>query len=351
MRFNRMLLFSVVLGMCCFPLTIINAQTRCTAKSSAFLWADGGTLCSDGQAVILYGATFYPYWEHNQKLYRSDGWLQPEFTQYIDRMLDLAQSAHLNTLRVTDYLNVRASWDNTAIWNNMDYLMAEAEKRHMWIILDLSTFRQWLSRQQVSAVYNPENWRNFIRFVTTRYRDTAAISYYSIAGEVPNTSDGGVTPTQYVHFFNTVLDFIHTGDTGNHLVSVGGLLYLNYESGIPWRALYALPYNTIVAMHIYSDDDRRISVPLVSAFAAVIEKPFIIEEFGATQAIGDQERATLFKTILDLAVPTQAAGVLFWNLGAEEAPSSHDVSSAQPIVWDIIRRYSSMLGVSGTVIP
>jgi hypothetical protein len=317
-----------------------HSQTSCLESVSPFMETDGSQFCFNGERVELFGATFYPYWEHDKTIYRSRAWLQLDFKEYVDYILDLAQDAHLNTLRVTNYLDISSSWDTSIIWKNMNYFISEAEKRHIWVILDLSTYRQWLIRHNVKAVYNAENWRNFVKFVTKRYKDAPNIAYYSITGEIPATNTDGITATQYVQFFNTVLDLIHTGDAGNHLISVGGFLYLNFDSGIPWRALYSLPYNDIVAIHLYSDGDRNITLPTVSEFAKLIGKPFLIEEFGFEQDITDIERAKAFAKTYELAESSQSAGALFWNLGPENASSSHDVNPSQTSVWETIQNAS-----------
>lgn len=313
----------------------------CSESTSPFMRTDGSRFCFNGKRVMLYGASVFPYWEHNKTIYRAEAWLRPDFKEYIDGILELAQQANLNTLRVTNYLNVDPSWDARVIWTNMDYFIAEAEKRHIWVVLDLSTYRHWLTRHGVKAVFNAENWRNFIRFVTKRYKNAVNISYISITGEIPATSEKETTATEYVQFYNTVLDLIHTGDSGNHLISIGGLLYLNFDSGIPWQALYSLPYNDIVAIHLYSDGDRNITLPAVSEFARVIDKPFLIEEFGFKQEISDEERSKAYIKTYKLVESSQAAGVLFWNLGTENAPASYDVSPTQSLLWESIRQIST----------
>ncbi|MBA3868875.1 MAG: cellulase family glycosylhydrolase [Anaerolineae bacterium] len=342
---GRTILFIIIVATLSFSQTGAqdktgHTQTTCLESTSPYMRTDGSQFCFNGERVELFGATFYPYWEHGKTVYRSSAWLQLDFKEYVDRIFELAQDAHLNTLRVTNYLDVNSSWDSSIIWKNIDYFISEAEKRHIWVIFDLSTYRQWLTRHNVKAVYNAENWRNFVKFVTKRYIDASNIAYYSITGEIPATDDGGITATQYVQFFNTVLELIHTGDSGNHLISVGGFLYLNFDSGIPWRALYSLPYNDIVAIHLYSDGDRNITLPTVSQFAQLIGKPFLIEEFGFQQDITDIERAKAFAKTYELAEASQAAGALFWNLGPENVPTSHDVNASQSLVWETIQKTS-----------
>jgi hypothetical protein len=311
----------------------------CAHVNGQFMETDGINFCFQGKPVYLHGATMYPYWLYKGALYRSRGWAQPEFKQYIDTILGLALSAKLNTIRPTDYLSNARTWSDPTIWNNMDYLVRQAQRRHLWIILDLSTFRQWLTNQGHSFVYNLDDWRPFVRFVTQRYRNVVAISHYSIAGEINSDKDGGVTADQYAQFYQSVLSEIHSGDRGHHLISIGGLSYLNIDPTIPWQTLYDLPFNNIVALHIYSDGDRTVTLPMVAAWAHTHNKPLLIEEFGFRQALGDKARAQAYADLYREQKSYNAGGTIFWNLGMEVAPNSFDVNPDTPLTWAAVQHY------------
>lgn len=313
----------------------------CATYDQAFMGRVGTHFCFDQAEVILYGATIYPYWQHNGTTYRSQAWLQPDFPTYIDSILDMAQEANLNTLRVTDYLNIDRSWDNPKIWKNMDYLIQQAEQRGIWIILDLSAYRKWLENRGLQFWYNPSDWLLFIAWITERYQDSPAIAHYSIAGEIIAPDHGTVTSEQYVRFFKRILEALYDGDAGNHLISIGGLSYLNQNAGIPWRELYSLPHNSIAAIHVYSGGDRTVTLPMVAGWAAANDLPFLIEEFGFQQNQGDSQRANNFQNIFNLARAHGAAGTIFWNLGGEILERSYDVNQNTPLVWQIIQSSSS----------
>src|SRR5262249_18031104 len=127
-------------------------------------------------------------------------------------------------------------------------------------------------------------------------------------------------------------------DDGHHLISTGGLAFLNGDYGIPWQAIFALSTIDIAAIQVYSDDDRTISLPNIATWAAQNDKPFIIDEFGYQQKLGDAARADAYAALLSQAHAVGAAGVGFWNLGPEVAGQSYDVSTATPLTWAAVHK-------------
>jgi len=317
------------------------ARSSCAGQIGPYMTAVGTGFCAGGQVVQLYGSTMYPYWSYNGHVYRGSGWELPAFTQYIDQVLTMAQAAHLNIIRPTDYLASATSWSDPVVWTNMDYLVRQAQARHMWVILDISTFRQWLAAHGASSVYDASLWTPFLQFVAQRYVTATAVGQYSIAGEIPPPNRGGVTASQYIQFFTSVEDQLYADDGGHHLISLGGLSFLNNPSyGIPWQTLYALPHNAVVAIHIYSQGDRDVTVPMVSAWAQAHQKPFLVEEFGFKQSTGDQARAAAYADIDAWSRAHGAQGLVFWNLGTELAPTSYDVSTGTPLTWAVVQQYA-----------
>ena len=59
-------------------------------------------------------------------------------------IVELAQLAGINTLRATDWLDGADDWRNSAVWTNLDYLLAKTAQQRMFVIIDLSAFRKWL---------------------------------------------------------------------------------------------------------------------------------------------------------------------------------------------------------------
>ncbi len=314
------------------------ALDECAVLSGPFLQTDGLGFCLEGKRTSLYGSTLYPFWQYNGQILRGDGWVHPEFVQYIDFILNMAQAAHLNTLRPTDYLAGAQTWDDPEVWKNMDYLIGEAHKRSILIILDLSALRQWLGKHGHDFLYNASDWMDFVRFVARRYLNEPAIAEYSIAGEIKPEKNGGASPQQYLQFYTAVEDALYEADEGHHLISAGGLSYLNFDSQIPWREIFSLPHNAVAAIHVYSTGDRNITVSMVSKWARAQTQVFFVEEFGFSQDMGDAERASAFQDIYDWSRAYKAAGIIFWNLGPELAPASYEVSANTPLTWAVIQK-------------
>src|SRR6185437_465322 len=265
-----------------------------------------------------------------------------DFPAYIDQMLDLAVAAHLNTIRATDFLNEAPDWHAPQVWQNLDALLCRARARGMHVIISLTTFGNRLHAQGHFA-YDAAVWKDFLDFVGQRYRNEPAIAYYAISGEpLPPKGHDPLRPTgdQLVAFYRTTAAELSGADGGNHLISTGGLSFLNGDYGIPWQTIFALPHIDLAAIHVYSEGDRDITMPAVSAWAAQHDKPFILEEFGFRQAMGDQVRAAAFADLATRALAADAAGIGFWNLGPEVAPTSFEVSPATPLTWQVVQRFA-----------
>ena len=75
---------------------------------------------------------------------------------------------------------------------------------------------------------------------------------------------------------------------------------------------------------------------MVSAYCASIGKPWITEEYGWEQGIGDAARATDFNAMHALNRTFGSAGEAFWNLGSQTSGSTYDVNSSTPLVWGAV---------------
>jgi endo-1,4-beta-mannosidase len=271
----------------------------------------------------------------------------------------LAGAAHLNTVRVVDFLDEQAPDLATAPfdearWTRVDREIAAARHAGLHVILDLSTYRNLLMHHQV----NPYtfDWAPFVATVAGRvntvtgvaYRDDPTIAIISIAGEVePLTRGSAVTPTtpQLTEFYARTLREMHDADP-NHLVSAGGLLQLDWNSGIDWRSIFELPGNDIPAIHVYSARDETVTLPAVAVAMRALGKPWIIEEFGIPQSAGDATRAAAFRRIFGEATTADAAGVLFWDLGPElngvgGKAETYDINPATPLTFATVVGYAS----------
>jgi hypothetical protein len=89
----------------------------------------------------------------------------------------------------------------------------------------------------------------------------------------------------------------------------------------------------MAAIHVYSANDRAITIPMVDQWATGNLKPFTIEEFGFQQGDSDTTRSSEFQAMYDLAKRYHVTAMIFWNLGPEIKSSSYEVSSNTPLTW------------------
>src|SRR5579859_692391 len=166
------------------PPIVHPAVTPPLSGNTSFVSLSGQSFMYNNSRIMPYGATMYPYWQYNGKIYRGRGWANAAFTQYIDQIISLAQQAHLNTLRVTNYFDgvSYGDWYNTTVWSNMDYLFKQAISHNMFIVLDLSSFRDKTLKQGIYP-YDPGLYTAAFSWVATRYAHNPALLNYAIAGE------------------------------------------------------------------------------------------------------------------------------------------------------------------------
>ncbi len=323
-----------------------------SASEAANVTRSGSALTYQGHTVNLYGATMYPTWTTGGQTLHASAWSNAGFTAYIDQIIPLAIKANFNTVRVTDFLSgvSAGNWSNATVWANVDYLMQQAHARGLWVILDLSTYRNYLINNNLYA-YNSANWTSFINFVGQRYANNSAVAYYAIAGEVnaisSDQSDNSSphSTAELTTFYDTVSRQLHSADGGNHLISTGGLLQLNWNSGIDWQSIFSLTDIDVPAIHVYSSGDATVTVPNVSSYAASIHKPWFIEEFGEQQSNGDSARAQFFNDRSALARQYGSVGAVFWNFGPEVKSTSFDVNQSTPLALAAIVSNGFTFGV------
>lgn len=292
-------------------------------------------------AIHPYGSTMYPHWVHNGNIYRGRGWTDVNFKVYIDQIISLAQQAHLNTIRPTNYFDGVAygDWYNATVWSNMDYLFQQAERHNIFVLLDLSSFRDKTLKQGIYP-YDPSLYTAAFSWVASRYANNPALLNYAIAGEVkcPTSSDS-LRPTStdaLTNYYRVLSDTLYAADP-HHLISSGGLSHLNEaDCGIDWKTIFSLPHINMAAVHVYSDGDRNITMPMVSQWATSNQKPFTVEEFGFQQGESDSLRASEFQNMYSLGKQYNAAAMIFWNLGPEMGSASYEVNPGTPLTWHTI---------------
>ncbi len=315
--------------------TILNDDAPSPFPTSA-----SGHYLVAGQPFVAYGSTMYPYWAFGGSYLRGDGWHHAEFTQYIDTVIAMAQQAHLNVLRPTDYLEGDSNAYDPTVWANMDYLVSQAAAKGLMIVMDLSAYRKFLQAKGLYA-YAPTAWNAYADFVGARYANAINVLTYSISGEPPcPTGTDPLRPKStagLTTFYQSVSTRLHTADHGHHLIEAGGLIHLNQSGcGIDWQSIYALPYVRAATIHVYSSNDQSITAPMVSAWAASKGYPFEIQEFGFQQGVGDAVRAGDYQTVYNLARTSSAAMTIVWNLGQELAPTSYEVNPNTPLAWQTV---------------
>jgi O-antigen/teichoic acid export membrane protein len=295
-----------------------------------FVTTCGQSLCANGRQFQLYGASIY-------------GQL-PNMRQAIS----LTGAANLNTLRIVNFLDDSddITGQDESRWKLVDSAIAAAQKANLKVILDLSTYAGVLYLKQTNPYTH--DWNGFVQFVANRhntvsglvYKNDPTIVFISLSGEVvaPNYQNNPlhVTTSQLNDFFGRTSAELRAVDP-NHLISSGGLINLGEDSGIEWRTIFAQPAIDVCSIHIYSDADRLGAAANVSSYCAAIDKPWITEEFGWNQKVGDQQRANNFQAVYSTQKELGGAGIAFWNLDAGVG-DTFGVSSATPLTLAVVRQ-------------
>jgi hypothetical protein len=322
------------------PSSIVSSPLA-TSSTKAYISIIGQNFVYNNNPIHPYGSTMYPFWNYHGALHKGGGWTYPAFRSYIDQIISMAQQAHLNTLRPTNFFDgtTYGDWYNATVWSNMDYLFQEAASHGMYIILDLSSFRDKTLKQGIYP-YDPSLYTAAFSWVASRYAENPALLNYAIAGEVAcPTGNDPLRPTStqaLTNYYQVLSDTLHAADP-NHLISSGGLSHLNQaDCGIDWKSIFSLPHINMAAIHVYSDNDRTITIPMVASWAAKNGKPFTIEEFGFLQGEGDAHRSADFQNIFMLGKQFGVTSIIFWNLGPEVSPSSYEVNPNTPLTWNTV---------------
>lgn len=266
-------------------------------------------------------------------------------------VVQLAGLVGINTFRIIGWMPEQGDPEvmpySETIWVGVDEMVSAARNASLRVILDLSTYRNVL----VNAGIDPytSDWTRFLEFVAGRqnsvtgtlYRDDPTIALVSFAGEVPDLrgdeNQFGTTPSEVVGFFDRTLETWRSL-APKHLRSPGGLIHCHERAtGIDWRAIFTLPAVDVPAIHTYSYADFGISLPAVAKFCRDLKKPWINEEFGFQQEVGDEKRATDMSEVYEISRRWRAAGIGFWNLGTEVRGGSFDVNEAGPTTLAAVR--------------
>lgn len=330
---------------------LVCPQGNSITHPGTFAQSDGQQLVYNSQFLRLTGSTFYP-----GSAGGSAAWRSPQFTQYIDHILDMEAQAGQNLIRPTDFWNPNDAGqqvDDPVVWHNLDYAVCAAKQRGMFVIMDISAFK-WLLMVQSHDPYDIQRWESFLLAVARHYRDEPAIVYYSILGE-PSPPQTPEASRQLVAFYRTLTDTLYAADP-HHLISAGGFNHMEDESPqMPWwHQIYALPHNDIDGFKTYSQLDIDLMPTIVQYSKSIHKLPFD-EEFGLPQSQGDAvfaggagynqiktSRAQFFDTVYSTGESLGVVGFIFWNIGCEVGDSSYEVSPLTPAVWQVIKQHAAV---------
>jgi Cellulase (glycosyl hydrolase family 5) len=300
-----------------------------TPTPAGFVSACGASLCLDGERWYMFGASMV------------GGLEDPAGT------VNRARAAGLNTLRVTNWLHEEAGNDpyDPVRWELVDGILAAAHSGGVKVVLDLSTYRNYLFNSGLDPY--TQDWAKMVSFVANRrntvnglrYGDDPTIALIGFAGEVEGINGNADTRTpttaQLTEFFRRTFAEWRALDA-KHLLSPGGLLHYGWDSGIDWRAIFSLADNDVCSIHNYSNVDSS-ATPSIAGYCASIGKPWITEEFGWDQRLGDSTRASEFGAMYALQRANGSAGAAFWNLGQQTSGSTYDVNPATALTYGTVQ--------------
>ncbi len=347
-----------------------------TATLGGFVQAVGTSLVLDGQPFRTFGAAIYETSNYGH-------------TADPDQVFGWASAAHLNTLRLVDIFNQVTTDPGApyaeADWQRIDALIARSRGAGMKVILDLSSYRNWLVNSSVIShgwvdncmdngdrtpvdyaaldpytVAHRADWTTFMTWVANRvnkvtgvtYRNDSTILVVSIAGEPVGPGYGicghAVSAQELTDFFAWSLGEWKSLDP-HHLRSSGGLqgTYAGLDSNgnpipsgqqVDGIAIFSLADNTLPSLHTYPPQATALPLadgqtPVLAPVAQSLAKPWFTEEFGFRQDDGDSFRASEFGFVYDEQTANGSAGSLFWNLGPEVGLGTFDVNPSTPQTW------------------
>lgn len=301
----------------------------------------GIQLCSGSSPWFMYGATVY-----NPGVRPATwGMDNPNGT------VSLAQQAKLNTIRIVNFVpdagNPSQVFFDETHWRKVDAMIAAAGNAGMRVDLNLADYRNLLWNSCINP-YTASSWTKAITWVGNRrntitgaiYADDPTIALLSMAGEplpvgkhtfTARTTGRACTITyttsELTQFYSATTS-AWASLNGSVLGNSGGLGYLNFKSGIDWKAIMALPHNQVCDVKTYGGMLNFAAT--VASYCRQLNKPIVDEEYGWQQSIGDAQRATAFRNTAAVLTADHFAGSAFWNLGYQQAGTSYEVGPGTP---------------------
>ena len=299
----------------------------------------GLQFCIGQQAFYPYGATFY----------ESTGQAGVDDPA---GAIALAQSQHLNTIRVVDFLShdgdpATAPY-SSATWAGVDTFIADAEAANIKVLLDLSDYKAELWNACVDPYVS--NWNRYLTFVARRVNTVTGVRYSRDPGIILVTFSGeplpvgshtfidaagasctiSYTSSQLTSFYSKVERRWRALDR-HHLRSAGGLSNVDLpNSGIDWQSIFGNNANSVCAWKTYGDMFNWL--PTGAQYCQdVLHKPWFNDEWGYTQASGDSARASSFTSQFANNAANGAAGNFYWNANYLVSPTTYDVGPQTPL--------------------
>jgi hypothetical protein len=301
----------------------------------------GGAFVAGGRIIPrLYGSTFYPATQGGSPLWQAtDGSTQ----RWIDGLIKAYQAAGLTVMRPTDQWgsNAALTWDNPAIWTNMDYLVQAAAQAGIWVQMDLSGYKSVLTAAGVYA-FTASFWTDFLTAVGSHYKNCNNILFYTIAGE-PTFPRKQADVDALVAFFTSTIATLKSADP-NHLVSPGGFINMNNGLANWWQQVWAIPGVDVCCYKTYSQNDLN-HIATYSQYAVfTLGKIAVQQEFGIQQFVGDgfwtgqtvnslaMSRASYYDQVFTNGEQNGTRCHIFWNY--DHQGSSYNWAADMPSVAD-----------------
>ncbi len=301
-----------------------------------------------GSSITFYGSSFDPAAEGF-----ASAWHKSSFTNTINADITHAMAAGQNILRPTDYWDSSTpgqTYNDPVLWSNMDFLVAGCKNNGMFVLMDISAWKQVLDQEGLNDM-DTNNWLSFIDYVSARYRTNTAIAYWSIAGE-PSVPTNLSSAASLVAFYSTLTSYLYNDDS-NHLICAGAFIHMEENTNLNWwQDIYALPHNDVDGYKTYSQNDLNLA-PTIGSVAAAGNKILVDEEFGMPQYMGDgvwsgsnynsivTSVSTFYTNVYNAGLSAGAAGFVFWNLDDNQGGNNYDVwPSYMPVTWGTIQSYS-----------
>src|SRR5436305_3903688 len=148
------------------PSTPLVCPGQQNSGSNDFVSENGSTFVYHGSPMRFYGYASYP-----ASIGGASAWHKPDFTQYIDHIMQMGARLGQNLFRPTDYWSKKdphPEQGSESIWKNLDYLVCAAQNYGTFVLMDLSAFQKVLISRHLDD-FDPNNWKSFLTATARHY--------------------------------------------------------------------------------------------------------------------------------------------------------------------------------------